>query len=104
MLKMVSAGGSKATSKQESTPQPLGRQDTGFEDLGNSQETWPGRHLSHVWDGRQRQGWLSSISAVYVGNVRTEMLGQAIRKPWGHWRGALGLQLTKLAVGLGPCG
>lgn len=83
MLKMVSAGGSKATSKQENTSQTLERQDTRSVYMYNSQETWPRRHLTHVWDGRERESWLSSISAVYVENVRTKMLGQEIRKPWG---------------------
>lgn len=48
----------------------------------NSQETWPRRFLSRVWEGRGRPGWLASISAVYVGDVGTELL-EDIRKPWG---------------------
>lgn len=89
MLNMVSAGGSQATSKQENTSQPLGRQDT-------TRSEYMAKAPPLCCVRRERQGWLPSISAVYVGNVRTEMLGQEIRKPWGHWHEALGGSVNKV--------
>lgn len=60
---------------------------------------WPGDlakapSLSSVGGKRESQSWLSSISAVYVGNGGLKVRPRN-QEAWGHWYETLGAELNK---------